>query len=78
MSIRWIASVGVVLCVAITSLSIYLGAVENVYRPKVHNHTLADVPPRLLVCQMVQLPLNTRTTSGASAFRAIPCVHAGR
>lgn len=34
MSIRAIAGVGVVLCLAMTSFSIYLGIAEHVYAPK--------------------------------------------
>jgi hypothetical protein len=77
MSIRWIAGIGLVLCVAMTSFSIYLGAVEHVYRPRAPvERSLPAVPPRDFSCQFVQFRHTTTTTSGTVSVNAIPCVHA--
>ena len=65
MSTRLIASVGVILCAAMTSFSIYLGVIERVYTPKAHvTHTLGSETQRQLQCQQLQLQHNTPTTIG--------------
>lgn len=77
MSTRWIAGIGLVLCVAMTSFSIYLGAVEHVYRPKAPlRGSISTVPPRDFTCQVVQFRHTTTTTSGTLIVHAMPCVHA--
>ncbi|HEV3211903.1 MAG TPA: hypothetical protein VGZ03_00765 [Acidimicrobiales bacterium] len=66
MSTRWIASVGVVLCAAMTSFSIYLGVVEHVYTPKaIGLHADAALDGRHFICEKIQRWDNTTTTSGA-------------
>jgi hypothetical protein len=72
MSTRWIAGIGLVLCAAMTTFSIYLGAVEHVYRPKPpHETSLNSVPLRDLSCQVIQFrptttPLRTSIALGAA------------
>jgi hypothetical protein len=80
MSTRWIAGIGLVLCVAMTSFSIYLGAVEHVYRPKAPPvRSLTAAPRRDFICQFVQFRHTTTTTttatSGTLNVNAMPCVH---
>jgi hypothetical protein len=75
MSTRWIAGIGLVLCAAMTTFSIYLGAVEHVYRPKPPRvHALNSVPPRDLSCQVVHFRPTTTTTHGGSLPRSTSCV----
>lgn len=50
MSIRAIASVGVALCVAVTTLSIYLGIVEHVYVPRATQAVFGAQIERPLMC----------------------------
>jgi len=65
MSTRVIASVGVILCAAMTSFSIYLGAVEHVYTQKAPSASaLSSLTTRQLVCERFQRTHNTTTTSG--------------
>ena len=71
MSTRWIASIGVVLCAAMTSFSIYLGAIEPIHRVKTsHSHVASTAPGREDACTTIQLPHNTLTTRGPSVS---PC-----
>ncbi len=76
MSTRWIAGIGLVLCVAMTSFSIYLGAVEHVYRPKPHEHALPTVPSRDFICQSIQFRHTTVTTDNDARTSATACVSA--
>jgi hypothetical protein len=80
MSTRWIASIGVVLCMAMTSFSLYLGTTEHVYRPKAtHAHTAEQVSP-FDVCSAIQHLHNPSTTTRTAQSDAIPChgAHASR
>lgn len=73
MSTRWIASIGVVLCMAMTSFSLYLGTTEHVYRQKaVHTRTVEQVSP-FDVCAAIQRLHNMTTTTGTALSDAIPC-----
>ena len=72
MSIRAIASVGVMLCIAVTSLSIYLGVVEHVYAPRearsfapgtMHQILISGLGDRAPVCEALR---NTSSTSSGS------------
>lgn len=79
MSTRWIAGIGLVLCAAMTSFSVYLGAVENVYRAKApRSHAVAEVSPRAFVCNQIQFRTTTTTTGDGPIVGAIPCARAGR
>ena len=76
MSIRVIASIGVVLCIAMTSFSIYLGVAEHIYTPLRTESILVggSLGPqgRQMVCIQLQQNHNT-TTTDASAPTAGPC-----
>jgi hypothetical protein len=62
MSIRVIASVGVMLSVAMTSFSIYLGIIEHSYSPvQTREISLASLNGRRSVC--LQYRVSTSTTS---------------
>jgi hypothetical protein len=76
MSIRWIAGIGLVLCVAMTSFSIYLGAIEHVYRERAPRvQVLSTVPPRDFACNVLQFRPTTTTTRGPAPANAA-CVSA--
>lgn len=63
MRIRAIASVGVMLCVAMTSFSIYLGVIEHVYAPpELRAQTLVTVNGKQVICLGGQASHNTTTT----------------
>jgi hypothetical protein len=63
MSVRAIASVGVVLCAVMTSFAIYLGVIEHVYAPlTVRAATLVSQSGRQSICIATQHPRNTSTT----------------
>jgi hypothetical protein len=80
MPTRVIASIGVVLCAAMTSFSIYLGVIEHIYAP---SRTRAipiategrqlDVG-RAVVCLTVQPPHNTTTTSRTLHVHRVSCL----
>jgi hypothetical protein len=74
MSTRVIAAIGVVLCLAMTSFSIYLGVVEHSYT-RGHAHTLAVAPPpeRVLNCLALQPGYRTLAMSGHAATHAVSC-----
>lgn len=73
MRLRAIASVGVVLCAAMTSLSIYLGIAEHVYTAPQRFHSVAIPGPngRNELCF-------TTTTSPHGTKRQVSCVMASR
>ena len=74
MSTRVIASIGVVLCAAMTSFSIYLGVIEHVYIHRtVPAHVLSSPQGRLLFCEEVQHQNNTTTTNGTVVDKFAPC-----
>jgi hypothetical protein len=74
MSTRVIASVGVVLCVAMTSFSIYLGVIEHVYTHQTtFTHVLASPQGRQLICEKVQPSNNTTTTNGTVIDKNVTC-----
>jgi hypothetical protein len=73
--LRAIASVGVVLCAAMTSLSIYLGIAEHVYSPPQRIYTQTYVDPqgkRQEICLTVRGG-NTTTTSPHHDDKAVSC-----
>jgi hypothetical protein len=58
MSIRVIASVGVMLSVAVTSFSIYLGTIEHSYSPvRTHQSSLTSLTVQRTLC----LPYRTHS-----------------
>jgi hypothetical protein len=74
MSTRVIASIGVVLCAAMTSFSIYLGVVERVYTPKAKvTPTQAAPDARHFICEQIQ-PLHNMTTTSAGVTKYFHCV----
>ncbi len=73
MRIRAIAGVGVMLCVAMTSFSIYLGVIEHVYAsPELRAHTLATVNGKEVICLGGTASHNTTTTSVAG-LKVVSC-----
>jgi hypothetical protein len=80
MSTRWIASIGVVLCMAMTSFSLYLGTTEHVYRSKALRARTAEQVLPFDVCNAIQRMRNMTTTTGTALSDAIPCrgTHASR
>ena len=82
MSTRAIASVGVVLCAAMTSFSIYLGVVEHIYTPKISSHVeghiLSSSNGRHFICEKIQRPDNTTTTNGSVVSKQVPCQSSAR
>jgi len=73
MSTRAIASIGVVLCAAMTSFSIYLGVVERVYTPKSKVTHTAAPDARHFICEQIQ-PLHNMTTTSAAVTKYFHCV----
>ena len=72
MSTRLLASIGIVLCVAMTTFSIYLGVIENIYgKTSYSHHTLSYLAVgsgRVEdVCIGVPRPSKTTTTSAPSS-----------
>lgn len=74
MSTRVIASIGVVLCAAMTSFSIYLGVIERVYTPKSKvTRTVSAPDARHFICEQIQ-PLHNMTTTSAAVTKYFHCV----
>jgi hypothetical protein len=79
MSTRVIASIGVVLCAAMTSFSIYLGVIEHIYTPtpkdspRLSGHVISSPDGRHFICESVQRSDNTTTTNNALVSRLVPC-----
>jgi hypothetical protein len=72
--IRAIASVGVMLCAAITSYSIYLGIAEHVYTPTRFNAAIVPAARGLqIACYKVQVDSSATTVPHA---KSIPCENA--
>jgi hypothetical protein len=74
MSIRVIASVGVMLSIAVTSFSIYLGVIEHSYSPlHTREYSLLSPEGRKTIC--VQYPAATSTTSTVipGTTKVVPC-----
>jgi hypothetical protein len=70
--LRAIASVGVLLCAATTSFSIYLGIVEHVYSPP-RIHTDIYVGPQGQKEEYCFTLGNTTTTSPDRDVKRVPC-----
>ena len=74
MSIRTIAAVGVLLCAAVTSLSIYLGVVEHAYGPRsAHEVLVMQSVVHRTICDAVRTPQSTTTTSLAPMAQFSGC-----
>jgi hypothetical protein len=74
MSVRAIASVGVFLCVAMTSFSIYLGVVEHAYSPPaIRTATLVSMHGRTSICVATQRELDTSTTTDVKRTTVESC-----
>jgi hypothetical protein len=75
MSTRVIASIGVVLCAAMTSFSIYLGVLERVYTPRSQVTPSVLAPnARHLICEQIQPAHNTTTTNATAAAGYVHCL----
>jgi hypothetical protein len=79
--IRAIAGVGVVLCVAMTSFSIYLGVVEHVYAAprQVQTKVVFSYSPegRQATC-FTSSPRGSTTTTTPSRAKQVPCIAISR
>ncbi len=76
MSVRAIASVGVMLCAAVTSFSIYLGVIEHAYSPAhIRVVTLVSERGRNSTCVSTQRQRNTSTTD-VTKTKVGPCAQA--
>jgi len=74
MSIRAIAAVGVLLCVAMTSLSIYLGVVEHAYGPRsAHQVLVMESMVHRTICDEQNSARSTTTTSSSPSMRISGC-----
>jgi hypothetical protein len=74
MSTRVLASIGVVLCMVMTSFSIYLGVIEHIYTP--HARTSIVVQTAFgtdRICLPAQSHRNTTTTGPTSRNTPAPC-----
>jgi hypothetical protein len=74
MSIRVIASVGVMLSIAVTSFSIYLGIVEHSYSP-VHTggFSIASLEGRKSICVQYHVAASTTSTVVPGSEKVVPC-----
>jgi hypothetical protein len=74
--IRVIASVGIVLCLAMTAFSIYLGIAEHVYQPpRTHVVEFATSGGREALCFSIQTHHNTTTTGPRRSVSRVSCAH---
>jgi len=74
MSIRAIAAVGVLLCAAMTSFSIYLGIAEHAYGPRsVREQLETQTIVHRLICDAAHTPRSTATTSLAATTLFAGC-----
>jgi|GEM_PF-4759760 len=74
MSIRVIASVGVLLSVAMTSFSIYLGIVEHSYSPmQTRELSLNTLEGPKTLCFQYQVRSNTTPTVIPGTAKVVPC-----
>lgn len=74
MSIRVIASVGVMLSVAMTSFSIYLGVVEHSYSPmKTREYSYTSRAGRESVCVQYRVSPSTASTLVAGSQKVVRC-----
>jgi hypothetical protein len=71
--IRAIAGVGVSMCVAVTTFSIYLGIVEHTYSPRTRDPGVVTVDGRLNACPWDQVHNNLTTTTGVP-LKVTSCV----
>ena len=74
MSIRVIASVGVMLSVAMTSFSIYLGIIEHSYSP-LHTRelSLTSLEGRSSLCLQYHVQTNTASTVIPGTVKVVRC-----
>jgi hypothetical protein len=74
MSIRVIASVGVMLSLAVTSFSIYLGIIEHSYSPaQTREYSLTSLEGRKTICLQYQAATSTTSTVIPGSTKVVQC-----
>ena len=74
MSIRVIASVGVMLSVAMTSFSIYLGVIEHSYAPvQTSRYSIPSLKGRTTQCMQYHVLASTTSTVVPGTAKVVEC-----